>query len=63
MESSRLRPYKSEMTMIQKLTLSWNIAVRDQRKHSYAGTVEPETLLRRRAAAKRAKLARKKNRR
>jgi hypothetical protein len=51
------------MTMIQKLTLSWNIAVRDQRKHSYAGTVEPETLLRRRAAAKRAKLARKKNRR
>jgi hypothetical protein len=62
MDSSKLRPYKSEMTMLQKLTLSWNIVIRDQHKHSYAGTVAPELLLRRRAAAKRAKLVRRKNR-
>jgi hypothetical protein len=59
MRASELRPYESEKTMLQKLSLSWNINVRDRHLHSYEGTVSPLTIAKRRATSKRAKAARK----
>lgn len=53
---------KRVMSEPQKRWLSWNFAVRNLGKHSYAGTVPEKTIAKRRAKNKVAKASRKKNR-
>lgn len=54
-------PNKAPMTEPQKRLLSWNFAVRNLNKHSYAGSVPEKEITKRRAKNKVARKSRRRN--